>query len=55
MSLIFSAATKLKFWLENITQSELCSITRISENYLGALENNKREISLEVASKRVVF
>lgn len=39
----------------NITQAELCSITGISENYLSALENNKREIGLEVASKIAVF
>jgi putative transcriptional regulator len=39
----------------NITQSELCAITGISEKYLSAVENDKRPIGLEVASKVAVF
>ena len=39
----------------NITQSELCEATGISEKYLSAVENDKRPIGLEVASKISVF
>lgn len=38
-----------------ITQAELCAITGISEKYLSAVENDKRPIGLEVASKIAVF
>ena len=38
-----------------ITQSELCEVTGISEKYLSAVENDKRPIGLEVASKIGVF
>ena len=38
-----------------ISQAELCSITGISEKYLSAVENDKRAIGLEVASKIAVF
>ncbi len=38
-----------------VTQSELCDITGISEKYLSAVENDKRPIGLEVASKIAVF
>lgn len=38
-----------------ITQSELCEVTGISEKYLSAVENDKRPIGLEVASKIAVF
>lgn len=38
-----------------ITQTELCAITGISEKYLSAVENDKRPIGLEVASKIAVF
>ena len=38
-----------------ITQSELCKITGISEKYLSAVENDKRPIGLDVASKIAVF
>ena len=39
----------------NITQAELCSATGISEKYLSAIENDNREIGIEVASKIAVF
>ena len=38
-----------------VTQTELCEITGISEKYLSAVENDKRPIGLEVASKLAVF
>lgn len=38
-----------------ITQSELCHATGISEKYLSAVENDNREIGLEVATKIAVF
>ena len=38
-----------------ISQAELCAITGISEKYLSAVENDKRPIGLEVASKIAVF
>ena len=39
----------------NITQSQLCKVTGISEKYLSAIENDKRTIGLEVASKIALF
>lgn len=39
----------------SITQSELCEVTRVSEKYLSAVENDRRPIGLEVASKIGVF
>lgn len=39
----------------NVTQAELCSVTGISEKYLSAVENDKRPIGLDVASKIAVF
>jgi transcriptional regulator with XRE-family HTH domain len=39
----------------NITQAELCKATGISEKYLSAVENDNREIGLEVATKIAVF
>lgn len=39
----------------NITQAELCRATGISEKYLSAVENDNREIGLEVATKIAVF
>ena len=38
-----------------ITQAELCHATGISEKYLSAVENDNREIGLEVATKIGVF
>lgn len=38
-----------------ITQSELCKATGISEKYLSAVENDYRELGLEVATKIAVF
>ena len=39
----------------NITQAELCKATGISEKYLSAVENDNREIGIEVATKIAVF
>lgn len=39
----------------HITQAELCQATGISEKYLSAVENNNRELGLEVATKIALF
>ena len=52
-----TAGKIIKSFRENfeITQSQLCKATGISEKYLSAIENGKRTIGLEVASKIALF